>query len=321
MAETLRARAMRAGDGAAVVELWKRYLPNTENWDAWLPDLLEQLVQKDIVLGGVVFTDSTQPRCVAAGITCFLPQSTVDDFVARPKPYLNRRLLVRFRDGDTSVFLSPEEQARQNADAGLEMFVLEYCQETFDFEQQWAHEILNAIVPVYIASHTGFNIKRCLHETELVVGHIQEAGGNPFLFEVAPQDPFSLSDIGHGPRGVYGVSRESLTADKATGIAKSLLYCQSPKFQLVLQEQKLVHHALEGLTDVEIAEAIGVSRDRVRQIWQRIYAHLEDVDPEFFSSVASPVEGMKRGGERRRVSVAYLRSHPEELRPRVLRRN
>ncbi|WP_168797732.1 sigma-70 family RNA polymerase sigma factor, partial [Aliishimia ponticola] len=252
--------------------------------------------------------------------TCFLHESVAEDFVARPKPYLNRRLLTRFRDGDRSVFLFPQEQAPRNAGAGLEMFVLEYCQETFDFESSLAHQILNAIIPVYIAAHTGFNVKRCLHETELSVGHIQESGGNPFLFEVDPQDPFSLSEAGHGPRGVYGVSRDSLIPDQATGIAKSLLFCQAPKFQLVLQEQALVRHALEGFTDVEIARAMDVSRDRVKQIWQRIYAHLEDIVPEFFSSVASPVEGLKRGGEKRRVSVAYLRSHPEELRPRVLRR-
>lgn len=209
----------------------------------------------------------------------------------------------------------------RSADDGLEMFVLEYCQDSFDFEHPWAHQVLNAIIPVYIAAHTGFNIKRCLHETELSVGHVQEAGGNPFLFEVSPQDPHSLSEEGKGPRGVYGVSRSNLTSEQATGIAKSLLFCQAPRFQLVLQEQQLVRYALEGLTDVEIADAMTLSRDRVRQIWRSIYAHLEDTAPDFFSSVAPSVEGVKRGGERRRVSIAYLRSHPEELRPRVLRRS
>ncbi|WP_299960864.1 hypothetical protein [uncultured Roseobacter sp.] len=321
MTEPLRARAMQSGDGAAVVALWKNYLPDTENWETWLPGLLDELVEERVVLGGVVFTDSQNPRCVAAGITCFLSEITIDGFVARPEPYLNRRLLTLYRDGDTSVFLTPEEQAKRNAEAGLEMFVLEYCQETFDFENPWAHQILNAIIPVYIAAHTGFNIKRCLHETELSAGHVQEAGGNPFLFEVSPQDPYSLSNTGKGPRGVYGVSRNNLTPEKATGIAKSLLFCQTPRFQLVLQEQRLVRYALEGLTDVEIANAMSLSRDRIRQIWQRIYAHLEDTDPDFFSTVLSSVEGVKRGGEKRRVSIAYLRSHPEELRPRVLRRN
>lgn len=311
---------MRAGDGASVVALWKKYLPDSDIWDEWLPDTLDQLLQNRSVLGGVVFTDGKEPRCVAAGITCFVPEELADHFSTDPKPYLNRRLLIRYRDGETSVFLSPEQQAHRNSGSGLDMFVLEYCQETFDFEDPWAHEILNAIIPVYIAAHTGFNIKRCLHETEIAVGHVQEAGGNPFLFDVCPQDPFSLSDVGHGPRGVYGVSRDRLTADKATGIAKSILFCQTPRFQLVLREQEVVRLALDGLTDVEIGQKIGVSRDRVRQIWQGIYAHLEDVNPDFFSSVVSPVEGLKRGGERRRVSVAYLRTHPEELRPRVLRR-
>ncbi|WP_136463039.1 hypothetical protein, partial [Aliishimia ponticola] len=165
MTEPLNARAMQPGDGRAVVALWKRYLPDTEDWETWLPDLLDRLVCDGAVLGGVVFTEGQKPRCLAAGITCFLHESVAEDFVARPKPYLNRRLLTRFRDGDRSVFLFPQEQAPRNAGAGLEMFVLEYCQETFDFESSLAHQILNAIIPVYIAAHTGFNVKRCLHET------------------------------------------------------------------------------------------------------------------------------------------------------------
>lgn len=40
---------MQSGDGAAVVALWKNYLPNTEDWDAWLPGLLNDLIEERVV--------------------------------------------------------------------------------------------------------------------------------------------------------------------------------------------------------------------------------------------------------------------------------
>ncbi|MFK7837654.1 MAG: helix-turn-helix transcriptional regulator [Sulfitobacter sp.] len=320
MSEPIDARPMRAGDGKGVVALWQEFLPDTEDWGAWLPEVLEDLLEKRMLHGGVVFAEGANPRCVAAGLSCFLPETIANEYVARPRPYLNCALLTRYRDGDASVFLNLHEQASRNAAGGLEMFVLDYVQENFDFEDLWAHQMLNAVVPVYVAVHAGFNIRRSMHETEIAVGHVQESGGNPKLFDVTPQHPFSLSSEGRGPRAVYGVSRDNLTPDKATGIAKALLYCQKPKLRLVLQEQEVVLGALEGMTDVEIAKRMGVSRDRVRQVWQNIYAHLEEVLPDVFGFVQAPTEGVKRGGEKRRVTVAYLQNRPEELRPYTLRR-
>ena len=64
---------------------------------------------------------------------------------------------------------------------------------------------------------------------------IQESAGSSFLFDVAPQDPFSLSAPGGGPRAVYGVSRADLSAQNATSIARSILFRQSPVFQFSRQ--------------------------------------------------------------------------------------
>ncbi len=315
MDEHLWARHMRPGDGAAVARLWQGFLPPSQEWTAWLPDLLDTLLERRAVLGGVVFAGTATPRCAGAGISCFLDPQELDDFNRTPRPYLNARLLNRYREGETSVFLTPDAQAAFNGGAGLDMFVLDYVQESFDFSTDWAHRILNTIIPVYVGVHAGFNIRRSQHETEVAVGHIQIAGGNPYLFDVAPQDAHSLSDAGRGPRAVYGVSRDSLSESAATGIARSLLFAPRARFRLVPREQETVRLALDSLTDTEIATQMGLSRDRVRQIWQGIYAHLEDMEPGVFDGIAAPAGQMKRGGEKRRVTMAYLRDRPEELRP------
>lgn len=321
MTDGFEARKMRAGDGAAVVALWETFLPPGEDWETWLPAMLDHLVGARIINAGVVMSTADEPRCLAAGISCFLPDAIAEEYIAQPRPYLNRRLLTRYRDGDNSVFLTPEEQMPGNTGEGLTMFVLEYCQETFDFGDPFAHRLLNAIVPVYISAHQGFNIRRSMHETEIAVGHVQEAGGNRKIFDVSPQDPASMASQGRGPRAVYGVSRDQLSPHEATGIARSILFSPPPRFELTLREQEVVLLALEGMTDAEIAQRIGVSRDRVKQIWGQIYAYLEGEAPDFFGEIAAPTSGVKRGGEKRRATVTFLGQNPQELRPRTLRRN
>lgn len=312
---------MRPGDGQEVTRIWSKVLPDDENWADWLPGVIDTLLENHLIIAGVLMVEGSQPRCAAVGVSCFLPDEIAADFVANPLPYLNRRLLTRYRDGDQSVFLNREQQASGNSGDGLEMFVLEYFQETFDFSDDWAHQLLNSIVPVYHSAHRGFNIKRTMHETEIAVGHIQIAGGNPMMFEVSPQDAFSLSANAGGPRAVYGISRDDALGEPATGISKVLLYYTPPEIKLNLRQQEIVLLALEDMTDVEIAERLGISRDGVRQHWRAIYDRLEDVKPGFYEHLETEAGKTRRGSEKRRQTLSFLGSRPQELRPYRTRGN
>lgn len=318
--DDIAARKMRPDDGAAVTRLWQRHLPDGAAVAAWLPDIVNELLGAGTVRGGVVTPASDQSHCLAFGLSCFVPRPIADDFVANPIPFLNLRLLKRYRDGDKSVFLDRAAQIPGNTGDGLDLVVLDYLQDTFDFSDPMAAECLNAIVPIYMAAHSGFNIRRALHETELAFGHIQESGGNPLAFEVAPQHPFSFSSDGFGPRGVYMVSRNMVDQLAPTGIAKSILYAPRPTFRLTLREQEVIEYALEGLKDVEIATALGISRDAIRQTWTRIYDHIQEVAPSFFGPMGARKEGDKRGGEKRRLVLVHMTHNPQDLRPMTIRR-
>jgi len=69
--------------------------------------------------------------------------------------------------------------------------------------------------------------------------------------------------------------------------------------------------ALQDKTDEEIAHAIGTTAEVVKKRWKTIYERVSDVDPTLVP--ASPER--RRGEEKRRHLVAYLRDHYEELRP------
>ncbi len=180
-------REAAPGDGAKITELWLSVLPKSDDWMAWVPDQIDNLIANHQILCGLIMTQGETERCAAFGMSAFLHDHLVEEFVRAPRAYFNVRLLNRHKNGH-DTFLTQEQQAEKNAADGLEMFVLEYVQETFDFEDEWAHQLLNAIVPVYHAVHAGFNIKRSMHETEDAVGHIQIAGGKPSpVFRVTPR--------------------------------------------------------------------------------------------------------------------------------------
>ena len=79
--------------------------------------------------------------------------------------------------------------------------------------------------------------------------------------------------------------------------------------------------ALQQLTDDDIAEALGCSRDYVRKLWSDAYARMEDQGVLVLSDASLPHStrrdptGPKRGRERRRLVLEFLRANLQEVRP------
>jgi len=71
-----------------------------------------------------------------------------------------------------------------------------------------------------------------------------------------------------------------------------------------------------GGTDRELAEELNVSVSTIKKMWLSVYrrvaANLPELDPNH-----SPPDGatIRRGAEKKRYLLAYLRKHLEELRP------
>jgi DNA-binding NarL/FixJ family response regulator len=81
-------------------------------------------------------------------------------------------------------------------------------------------------------------------------------------------------------------------------------------------EQRVLAAALTGATDEQLSSTLGTSVPTIKKTWASIYrrvsASLPDLVPDALQSDAG---GGPRGREKRRELLAYLREHPEELRP------
>jgi len=77
--------------------------------------------------------------------------------------------------------------------------------------------------------------------------------------------------------------------------------------------QELLRHALRGDTDDELARALGITTAAVKKRWIKIFEDVERRVPSFGN--LSPSHDSVRGPQRRHRLLAYVREHPEELRP------
>ncbi len=78
-------------------------------------------------------------------------------------------------------------------------------------------------------------------------------------------------------------------------------------------QRRLLRQALFEDNDATIMASLAVSVHGLKKLWRGIYARIEDVEADFFGD-ASDDDG-KRGPEKRRQVLAYVRQRPEELRP------
>jgi hypothetical protein len=88
---------------------------------------------------------------------------------------------------------------------------------------------------------------------------------------------------------------------------------QAPVLRLRPAEQKLLAAALAGKTDAELSGDLDLSIEAIKKRWMSIFARVDQFKPEILSSAEAESEG--RGPQKRHRVVAYVRTHPEELRP------
>jgi DNA-binding NarL/FixJ family response regulator len=130
-------------------------------------------------------------------------------------------------------------------------------------------------------------------------------------------DPNYSQDLGNAERvalqpHILEVTRAMAEQQLGTWVHQFFAY-RKPKMGLPPSEQRLLSAALQGGTDEELAEMLGISLSAVKKMWASVYLRIESSktsDLEFARN-----ENGDRGREKKHKLLVYLREHPEELRP------
>ena len=78
-------------------------------------------------------------------------------------------------------------------------------------------------------------------------------------------------------------------------------------------EQELLAAALSGQTDAELSADLELTVEATKKRWLSIFERIDQFKREILTQTAVDSDG--RGPQKRHRVVAYIRNHPEELRP------
>jgi hypothetical protein len=124
----------------------------------------------------------------------------------------------------------------------------------------------------------------------------------------------SAKDFENEPRNT-GLSRDLALSHGGSWVGSLFLYAL-PQFGFSRSEQRLLSSALNGGTDGELSDELGISLAAVKKTWRVIYDRVALRQPGL-APTNSPTEEwtQDRGKQKKQRLLAYLREHPEDLRP------
>ncbi len=239
-------------------------------------------------------------RIIGFGAAVFVAQKFTDAELADPRPGLNARIIASVHQ-QRPVLLTSAEIAEAPKNAGLDVVTL---------YGSWLGPILGphenaqvqTLLPMSLAKIlAGYRVHRLFGEAVGdEIGFMRKSG---IAHEVGTFPERNL---------VINVVTSDQALAQPASVARAYFNHQEPRLKLSRGEQLLLSAADEGQTDTELAVSLHLTMPAVKARWRSIYARFARLKPE----VASEFHGKgSRGPQKRHRVLAYLREHPEELRP------
>lgn len=301
----LRARLGRRADGPALATGLSRWDPALLALGAPLGGAIATLIEHEQLRGGCVEEAVTDGWEVSAtGASVFISDQVADAYLAAPTPFFAAQLMARILAGEPDVVLNVREIARGNTGAGLNLFVLGFTHRYGAEEPPTLRPLLARAIEHFVYAHRGYRLRRMLREDPYPIADVLVASGMTVAHDFA--------DIG---RMVLIAEPSAATHMFPSSTISMLFNYSAPQVLYSNAERRLLDLAVDGLSDSEIATELDVSANTIKQTWRSVYERtLRKVPLALGAAGQSPLDGV-RGQEKRRHLLAYLRDHPQELRP------
>jgi hypothetical protein len=280
----------------ALPELWPRLLD--------LPCITSTLME-DLAL-------PVGQRIQGWGYGFVLPEEWVrqEQLETRPSAFVIRRIYTGMLDGSFKL-LSDAEIGAANAQ-GRFHFLNFYTQRRKDLNDPYVQSVFNIANEAFRIAGGGYNIQAMYFETSAQDAPAIAAAGFPRRLYV---DESSLDHLSEQTRPAFlSVTREEVRASFPGTSVRHVFDHHPPLFRFSASQRRLLWLALFDDSDAHLTERLEISVHGLKKLWRGIYERIEDRMPEFFGDASSGDEG-KRGPEKRRQVLAYVRQRPEELRP------
>jgi hypothetical protein len=241
-------------------------------------------------------------KIVGCGLGVFVTRGFADGEIANPEPGLNARIVSSLAQKE-SVVLSHAEIAAANAGGGLDFVNMYGTWREHALNSDQLAEVQALLGTSFVERLGGYRFHRVLKEV---------IGTSAIRFARATGTYRLVAEFPESESALAVVTRESALAAPYS-VAAMLYRYRAPVLRLRPVEQTLLEAALSGKTDTELSAGLGLSVEAVKKRWLSIFARIDRFMPEILIQPSLDHDG--RGPQKRHRVLAYIRAHPEELRP------
>lgn len=249
---------------------------------------------------------------VGFGFAAFVRKSFIDAELRNPAPGLNARIIESV-DAGNPVIATLQEVREANTRCDLQQVILDTSWDPARLTPEQVDEVRVLLGSAYYQQYAGYRFSRIL--SELVDARdLWHARGLTVFKIVHRFDSYQQAhpeSTWNPDRALGQITSESMRADPHS-IASSLFqHHQVPRFGFTAGEQELLESALDGMDDFGAARSLFVSVAAIKRRWATLFERVAAVRPD----ICPPDGEGTRGIQKRQRILAYVRSHPEELRP------
>jgi len=274
----------------------------------------------------IAFYGDENPRSpiVAVGFSAFVSDQFVREIKSPPGLWVRPELARRVISGRSPI-LSEEQVREANSSGGINIFCWEGC---FDPVQAANFELITCVMNTFVNVHLGYRFK------ELIGPQMESPwrlnwtlGAGTFFWDYQagkfrtdlPEHPEDFVDRPHllGATPALLASRQSEAGPSWVG---PFFNYHPPVVFFSPSEQAMLSAALTGETDEQLARSLAAAVPTIKKMWASCYRRIAERIPDLFLDHLREDCREQRGKEKRRHLLAYLREHPEELRPVSRRR-
>jgi hypothetical protein len=241
-------------------------------------------------------------RIVACGLGVFVDRKFVDQELESPRPDLNSRIIASIVSGN-SVVLDRNAIAAGNTGKGLDFVNLYGTWRDGIMDDDTLAQVQSLLGTSFVENISGYRFNRVL----------KEAIGRPRIELARATATYRLvAEFPERDSALAVVTPDSARAAPYSFAAGMYRY-RPPVLRLRPAEQALLAAALDGETDAELSAQLDISIQAVKKRWLSIFRRVDEYRPEILATM--DLDSVKRGPQKRHRVVAYIRAHPEELRP------
>jgi hypothetical protein len=312
----LRSRPLRAHDLPECLKLLPPYLSFDAAERERVARWWEQVVDAPGLISGVMEDMALAPgqRIQGWGVSIIAPPVLVErlDLLGTPSAHLAQRAYRDLIDGRAAL-LDDREVAQQNGRGEPVLLILHFTlQRGADFSDPYAQKVIALANDGFRAFHDGYQWRTMVYENSAsTTAFAVQSGFHPVRFADEPR----LEGLSPERRpALFMLTREQARRTMPGTPARNAFEWQPPRFRFNAAQRRLLRNALFDESDEALMALQGVSTHGLKKLWRGIYERIDDAEPEFFGDSGGADEG-KRGPEKRRQVLAYVRQRLEELRP------